>query len=83
MASGPHRDWIRRQDQWEAFHRWEASRAPFPLSLEQRIAWYVEAFSFSRAHASAQAAARIQTKVEEIREVRDRLARLDSMHRNV
>jgi len=66
----------KRQAQWDAFHQWEASRQIAPLSLEERVDWYLSAGRFSRVCSSAAPAEEIQTRVEQIGLVRERLAHL-------
>ncbi len=67
---------VKRQTQWDAFHRWEGSRPAQPLSLQQRIDWYVAACRFCRTHAPPATAKDIDRKVKHLRAVRERLSHL-------
>ena len=71
-----------RQAQWDAFHAWESSRAPVDLTIEQRVAWYIEAFRWARDHGAAPARDDLQTRSGELMERRRRLAHLDRYGRN-
>ena len=64
----------RRQAQWDLFHRWEAFQSVLPISIEERVAWYVAADQFSRAYSPQEFDFR--ARVKEIRQMRESLARL-------
>ena len=74
MGDHPSEAFVRRQTQWDAFHRWESLRKSEPIPVEERIAWYMAAFRLSRA-LSAPDAGHIG-KVTQIQHVRERLAHL-------
>ena len=66
-----------RQNQWDAFHRWESGSARPAISLEERVAWFVSAFTLSRSLSAANPnVEEIQRRVRFIQEVRKRLAQL-------
>jgi hypothetical protein len=63
----------RRQVQWDAFARWELEHKQQLASLEQRIAWYIAAFKFSRNFIRERSSEELQAKVQFILAVRERL----------
>jgi hypothetical protein len=65
---------VRRQAQWDLFHSWEDLQSALPISIDERVAWYVAADRFSRAHSPQEF--NVHARVEEIRQVRESLARL-------
>ena len=63
-----------RQAQWDAFHEWQQGRAPEHISLEERVAWYLSAFDFSRQFLKPRTEADLETKVQYMRRLHERLA---------
>jgi hypothetical protein len=69
-------DFLKRQAQWDEFHRWEASGRHIDMSLEQRIAWYTSAYCLSRRYSPRCLTEHVSTKVQQLREMQERLAKL-------
>jgi hypothetical protein len=66
----------KRQAQWDAFNQWEMTRQPAPLSLEERVDWYISADRFSRSLAATPIREDVLRRVKQIQLVRERLAHL-------
>jgi hypothetical protein len=79
MPDRPKLAFADRQAQWDAFHAWESTGKAAPLPLEDRLAWYFEAFTLSRMFSSSADREHLQTKVREIQEARCCLAHLKSV----
>ena len=73
----------KRQAQWEAFNHWESDSSTKAISIEERIAWYIDAYSFSRSTVSGPSPDDVQRRVVLIQEIRKRLERLSPTDRNV
>ncbi|PYS34215.1 MAG: hypothetical protein DMG14_30050 [Acidobacteria bacterium] len=74
MIATRHEEFSERQAQWDAFNQWQSGREPEPLSLEERLAWYVAAFDFTFGLLKPVSVNDIEAKVQFIRHVRERLA---------
>ena len=82
MRDFPNPAFTKRQAQWEAFHRWESSKAIKPLSLDERITWYASAYNFSVAHSPQADTDHIHERVNHIRRMQERLAYLNRSQSN-
>ena len=71
-----------RQDQWDAFHRWQSVNPPVEFSLEERIDWYVRAARLSTTFFAERTSAEVQRKVGEIQQRRQRLQLLKGADRH-
>ena len=78
MPDRPNSAFAERQAQWDAFHEWESSRIGVPLPLEDRLAWYFQAFTLSRICSPGVDREYLQTRVKEIQEARSCLAHLNA-----
>jgi hypothetical protein len=76
MVNDRPEDFAKRQAQWDAFHRWESRRNHPSFSLEERIAWYVSAFNFTRDVLKRASLKNTEAKIQYLRDVRERLAHL-------
>jgi hypothetical protein len=72
-----------RQAQWNAFNVWKSRSRPVPISLEQRITWYAEAFTLTRSVTQKRTPEDIRRRVQWLGEVRNRLAGLSNPHDHV
>jgi hypothetical protein len=70
--SDPKEMHLRRARQWDAFHEWERSRGETPLTLDERLDWYISAFELVRILPAA-IPKDMDEKASRIREVRSRL----------
>jgi len=48
MAALSNEALLQRAKQWKVFHDWERCRPEAPLTLDERIDWYLSAFEFAR-----------------------------------
>ena len=62
----------KRALQWDAFHEWKSNRTD-AIALQERIAWYNEAFRFVKGLPSTQQARDIDEKVVHVKNLRARL----------
>ena len=46
MAQGLTAALAERARQWKTFHEWERNREDAILTIDERLAWYADAFSF-------------------------------------
>jgi hypothetical protein len=76
MMNTQREEFVKRQAQWDAFHRWESCRDYQSLSLEERLDWYISAFNLVRGARNPVSLEDIEIKVRFIRNVRDRLAHM-------
>ena len=63
----------RRQAQWAQFHQWECSRPVVPISVEERVAWYVAAYTLGRSRLLQEG---FRERVNHIQGIRARLSLL-------
>jgi hypothetical protein len=76
MPDRPNEAFQKRQAQWDAFHRWESSKQPAAISIEERVRWYAAASDFSRSHSPAAHPGEIEKRAKDIQEIRSRLGHL-------
>ena len=76
MRSIQYEDLARRKAQWSAFHSWQSQNPAPGLSFEERIQWYVAAFRFTRDVLKRVGVRDLGQKIQDIRDVRKRLAHL-------
>jgi hypothetical protein len=82
MASNLREALRERARQWDAFHEWERRQAS-PLTLEERIAWYVAASHFVQKLPSAPTVRDLHEKAAHLRDLRASLKHLKRTDRNV
>ena len=76
MKRADREDFAKRQAQWDAFHKWESERSRQPISIEERLSWYVAAFKLTHNTLNRADFNDIEAKTEFIQTLRGRLAHL-------
>jgi hypothetical protein len=73
---------LKRASQWNAFHKWEQNRPEAFLTIGERVAWYVGAFSFVARSLEIPISAERHEKTDLVRHIQSRLKYLKRSNRN-
>ena len=65
-----------REAQWNAFHRWESQRRVAAIPIEERVAWYVQAFRIYRGLPARADSVSTSARLAVIQTIREGLAHL-------